>query len=173
MSIRNQFTIFSNSANSAEPEFVYLDNAATTQKPDVVINTITEFYQSQNATVHRGTYSSANQATSRYEQARSNIAEFVGANDQTNIVWTKGTTESINLVAYAWGEINIHSGDDIVILGSEHHANYVPWQQLALRKGAQFNVVDVLPNGDVDLADFNRLLQKNLSLSPCNIVQMR
>jgi SufS family cysteine desulfurase len=164
MSIRSQFTIFSNPELNTPTPFVYLDNAATTQKPQSVIDVISQFYQSQNANVHRGSYTTANLVTSRYEQARINVADFIGTNDHSDIVWTKGTTESINLVAYSWGETHICAGDSIVVLGSEHHANFVPWQQLALRKNVQFNVVNVLPNGDVDLEHYQSLLAKKPKL---------
>ncbi|WP_341206473.1 cysteine desulfurase [uncultured Psychrosphaera sp.] len=164
MSIRSQFTLFSNQELNTPTPFIYLDNAATTQKPQSVIDVITHFYQHQNANVHRGSYNTANQVTARYEQARVNLANFIGAKSDTNIVWTKGTTESINLVAYAWGETHVSDGDTIVVLGSEHHANFVPWQQLALRKGANFEVVNVLENGDLDLAHYQNLMDKKPKL---------
>jgi len=164
MSIRSQFTIFSELELNTPVPFVYLDNAATTQKPQSVIDVITNFYQSQNANVHRGSYTTANLVTSRYEQARVNVADFIGASDHTDIVWTKGTTESINLVAYAWGETHICAEDSILVLGSEHHANFVPWQQLALRKKAHFHVVNVLENGDIDLEHYQSLLAKKPKL---------
>ena len=137
---------------------VYLDNAATTQKPKRVIDAICRFYQTQNANVHRGSYASANQATSQYESARQAVADFIKAKDASNIVWTKGTTESINLIAYAWGEHQINPDDTIVVLGSEHHANFVPWQQLAIRKQAKFEVVGIDELGNVDMMHFRRLM---------------
>lgn len=164
MSIRSQFKIFSNQDLNTPNTFNYLDNAATTQKPQCVIDVMNHFYQKQNANVHRGSYTSSNQVTSLYEKARVNVADFIGANDQTNIVWTKGTTESINMVAYSWGESNISVSDTIVVLGSEHHANFVPWQQLAMRKNAHFEVVNVLPNGDVDLHHYQSLMDKKPKL---------
>lgn len=164
MPIRSQFKIFSDPNLNTPSPFIYLDNAATTHKPQSVIDVICEFYQTQNANVHRGSYTTANLVTARYEQARINIAEFINAYDQSDIVWTKGTTESINMVAYAWGENHITSGDSIVVLGSEHHANFVPWQQLALRKNAHFDVVNVLANGDVDLEHYQSLLEKKPKL---------
>jgi len=171
MPIRSQFKIFADSNLNSPTPFVYLDSAATTHKPQSVVDVICEFYQTQNANVHRGSYTTANLVTARYEQARINIAGFIGANDHTDIVWTKGTTESINLVAYAWGENNISSGDTIVVLGSEHHANFVPWQQLALRKNAQFEVVNILPNGDIDLTHYQALMAnkpKLVALQHCS-----
>lgn len=171
MPIRSQFKIFSDPNLNSPSPFVYLDNAATTHKPQSVIDTISEFYQTQNANVHRGSYTTANLITARYEQARINMSEFINAYDHSDIVWTKGTTESINMVAYTWGENNIQSGDSIVVLGSEHHANFVPWQQLALRKNAQFEVVNVMPNGDVDLTHYQALLAnkpKLVALQHCS-----
>jgi len=143
---------------------IYLDNAATTQKPQSVINTISQFYLSQNANVHRGSYAAANKATSQYEAARKSVAEFINAPDDSHIVWTKGTTESINLVAYAWAEQHIKNDDVIVVLGSEHHANFVPWQQLALRKSAQFQVVNVKSDGSPDLTHFKALMEQKPKL---------
>lgn len=158
MSVRSQFPMI-----NSQP-LIYLDNAATTQKPQSVIDTITRYYSSENANVHRGSYQSANKATSEYEQTRELVAKFINAPAASSIVWTKGTTESINLVAYSWGENNIQANDLIVVLGSEHHANFVPWQQLAARKNAHFEVVNVLPNGDVDLTHFSQLMCKRPKL---------
>ena len=147
-----------------DDQSVYLDNAATTQKPQSVIRTISQFYQSQNANVHRGSYSSANEATNKYEATRKLVAEFINAPDPSHIVWTKGTTESINLVAYAWAEQHISRSDTIVVLGSEHHANFVPWQQLALKKSAHFEVVKVNSDGSPDLKHYEALLARKPKL---------
>ncbi len=170
MSIKNQFPYFSQPQNK---DLVYLDSAATTHKPISVINAITEFYTDQYATVHRASYKQANTATELYENTRSKIATFIGAKDKTNIVWTKGTTEGINLVAYAWGEHNIQSGDTIIVSGSEHHANFVPWQQLAKRKGAELKVIALQKDGNPDLAHYEQLLElkpKLVAIQHCSNV---
>ena len=143
---------------------IYLDNAATTQKPQSVIDAICRFYQRQNANVHRGSYASANLATNQYEAARHAVAKFIHAEDASHIVWTKGTTESINLVAYAWGQKHIEKNDVIVVLGSEHHANFVPWQQLAKGKQARFEVVNITDKGNVDLEHYRQLLTQRPKL---------
>lgn len=153
MSVRDQFPFFTNN------ELVYLDNAATSQKPQTVIDAICDFYQSHNSNVHRSSFQVANTLTNKYELTRTNVAKFINANAANNIVWTKGTTESINLVAYAWGEQNIEADDHIVVLSSEHHANYVPWQQLALRKNAQFHTVNLTKQGNLDTEHFSELMK--------------
>lgn len=152
MSLRSQFPFFQ------QDTIVYLDSAATTQKPQSVIDSITRYYQYENTTVHRSAFSQASKLTDRYESIRADVANFIGSKLSKNIIWTKGTTDSINLAAMSWGQKNILSGDLIVVLGSEHHANFVPWQQLAQHKGAQFEVVNVLPNGDIDLTHFESLM---------------
>ncbi|MDC2888225.1 cysteine desulfurase [Psychrosphaera algicola] len=152
MSLRSQFPFFQ------QGPIVYLDSAATTQKPQSVIDSITRYYQHENTTVHRSAFSQASALTDKYESIRANVASFIGSTHAQNIIWTKGTTDSINLAAMAWGNQNISSDDLIVVLGSEHHANFVPWQQLAKLKNAHFKVVNVLPNGDIDLSHFESLM---------------
>ena len=161
MSIKNQFPYFSHPQNEG---LVYLDSAATTHKPETVIKALTEFYSGTYATVHRATYQQANHATSIYEQSREKLASFINAEDKSNIVWTKGTTESINLTVYAWAKHHIKAGDTVVITGSEHHANFVPWQQLAIEKNANLEIVKLLDDGMPDLAHFHELLELNPKL---------
>lgn len=158
MSIKADFPYFNVNLNNQEAIVTYLDNAATTQKPQVVIDALTHFYTHQNSNVHRSTFAAANQLTSEYEDARQCVANFIGSSNKNNIVWTKGTTESINLVAYAWGEHHINLNDHIMVLGSEHHANFIPWQQLAKRKHAHLDVVNLTDEGAVDIEHFKQLL---------------
>ena len=134
MSIKQCFPYFSQPENK---ELIYLDSAATTHKPTCVIEAITDFYSGSYATVHRSTYEQANNTTSVYEEARKKVARLINAQSKNDIVWTKGTTESINLAVYAWAKNIIKAGDTIVITGSEHHANFVPWQQLAIENNAK------------------------------------
>ncbi len=128
--LRQQFPILSLTANSHD--LVYLDNAATTQKPYCVLNAIMDYYQTSNANVHRGAHFLSDKATNRFEQARSNLARFINALTDSHIIWSKGATEAINIVAYGI-EGQLKAGDEILISSLEHHANLVPWQQLARR----------------------------------------
>ena len=132
---------------------VYLDNAATTQKPRCVIERIAHFYESENANVSRGAHRLGNTATLEYEKAREIAANFIGARSE-ELIFTSGATESINAIVYGWGEENIHQDDEIVVLVSEHHSNFVPWQQLAKRRKAIFKVIGVKNDGTVDLNEF-------------------
>jgi cysteine desulfurase / selenocysteine lyase len=137
---------------------VYLDNAATTQKPSTVIEAVNYFYKHDNANVHRGVHALSMRADKAYETVRDQVAEFINAGSRTEIIFTRGTTESINLVASSLGEIHIQEGDEIIISGMEHHANIVPWQMLCERKKALLRVVPVLEDGSLDMAGFKSLL---------------
>ncbi len=128
-------------------ELVYLDNAATSQKPEVVIACIQEYYQQYNSNVHRGAHYLANMATSRMEESREIVKDFIGAKGAEEIIFTQGTTDGINLVAYAWGDLNLKEGDEILISISEHHANIVPWQELCKRTKAVLKVIPLNADG--------------------------
>lgn len=136
---------------AANPGLHYLDSAATSQKPRVVLDAIRDFYETANANPHRGAYSLSVEATDRYDAARKRLARFVGVTDSDCLIFTRGTTEALNLVASSWGNANIVTGDDIVVTGLEHHANFVPWQQLALEKGANFLIAELTSDGRIDL----------------------
>jgi cysteine desulfurase/selenocysteine lyase len=137
----------------------YLDNGASTQKPRAVIARMADFAAHENANVHRGIHELSERATAAYEAARRRAADFLGAPEPENIVFTRGTTEAINLVANAWGEANVRAGDTILLTEMEHHSNLVPWQELARRKGAQLAFVPVTENGAaLDLDAAHRLL---------------
>ncbi len=133
------------------PDLHYLDSAATSQKPRVVLDAMMYYYTHDNANPHRGAYALSARATERYHEARERIAKFVGVRDSARLIFTRGTTESLNLVATAWGRANVHAGDEIVVTGLEHHANFVPWQQLALGVGATLRVCRLTSDGGVDL----------------------
>ncbi|MCL4396089.1 MAG: cysteine desulfurase [Chloroflexi bacterium] len=143
--IREDFPILQQTVNGKP--LVYLDSAATTQKPEAVIQAMDEYYRRTNANVHRGVYALAEEATARFEGARKKVQKFVNAKSFREIIYTRNTTESINLVAYAWGRKNIHAGDEIVTTLLEHHSNIVPWQLLAKEKGATLKYIDVDENG--------------------------
>ena len=115
---------------------VYLDNAATSQKPSQVINALVEYYEGYNSNVHRGVHSLSMEATQRYEEAREKVATFIGAPSPESLIWVRNTTEAINLVAATWGKDNIGPGDEILTTEMEHHSNLVPWQLLAQANGA-------------------------------------
>lgn len=135
----------------ANPDLHYLDSAATSQKPRVVLDALVEFYETSNANPHRGAYALSVAATDRYHEARGRIARFLGIADTDCLVFTRGTTESINLVASAWGRDNVEAGDEILVTALEHHANFVPWQQLAIERGAKFRICELTSDWRIDL----------------------
>ena len=144
---------------------VYLDNAATTHKPTAVINAVRNFYERDNSNVHRGVHELSCRATTAFENARERIARFVNARFLDEIVFTRGTTESINLVAHTWGAKHLKKGDAILLTEMEHHSNIVPWQLLAERTGATLVYVPITGDeGLLDLAQFDALIQKNVKL---------
>lgn len=151
--IRRQFPFFREGGR----DLAYLDSAATAQKPDAVLDAMRDFYANDYANVHRGAYGLAARATERFESARDKIARFIGA-QPNEIVFTKGTTEAVNLVANSWGEQNIKSGDEIVVSEMEHHANILPWQRLAERKGARLTVWPIEDDGALNLKRLKDLL---------------
>jgi cysteine desulfurase/selenocysteine lyase len=142
----------------------YLDNGATTQKPRSVIEAEARFYEQSNANIHRGVHWLSQHATELYDQARSTVRAFLNAARDEEIVFTRGTTESINLVAYSWGMDNLKAGDEILLTGLEHHSNIVPWQLVAQRTGAVIRVVPVLDNGELDQEAFKQLLNEKTRL---------
>lgn len=146
--IRADFPILSRQVNGKP--LVYLDNGASAQKPQVVIDAVTQTYAMEYANVHRGLHYLSNLATSKYEGVRGTIARFLGATDEDEIVFTSGTTEGINLVAYGWAMPRLSAGDEIVLSVAEHHANIVPWHFLRERQGVVLKWVDVDTNGDLD-----------------------
>ncbi len=137
---------------------VYLDNAATTQKPQAVLDAIRRYYEQDNANVHRGVHTLSERATAAYEGAREKVRAFVNAASGREIVFTRNATESINLVARAWGDANVGPGDEVLITAMEHHSNIVPWQLLVERRGAKLRVAPIDDRGDVLLEEFKRLL---------------
>ena len=140
------------------PGLHYLDSAATAQKPAVVLDAMREYYETDYANPHRGAYDLSARSTERYDRARKRVAAFIGVKDADTLIFTRGTTESLNLVASAWGRSNVNTGDEIVITGMEHHANFVPWQQLALEKGAALRICELTDDGRIDLAQLRTLV---------------
>lgn len=144
--IRNDFPILSRTVRDGRP-LVYLDNAATTQKPNQVVDTITDYYRRHNANAHRAIYALAEESTELYESARDKVAGFINARDRSEIVFVRGTTEAINMVAYAWGRANVGKGDVVVTTEYEHHSNIVPWQLLTQEKGASLRYIPMDDEG--------------------------
>lgn len=153
---RRDFPILKQIVND-EP-LVYLDNAATTQKPQAVIDQLVTYYQKDNANVHRGVHTLAERATAQYEAARTKVQKFIHAAESAEVIFTKGTTQSLNWVAGSFGPTVVEAGDEIVISVMEHHSNLVPWQQLAQQTGAQLRYIDLLPDGQLDLDSARRVI---------------
>jgi cysteine desulfurase/selenocysteine lyase len=147
---------------------VYLDNAATTQKPQVVIDTITKYYSEQNSNIHRGVHFLSQQATVAYEDARKKIQQFINAPKQEQIIFTKGTTDGINLVANSFGKRFIKEGDEVIISALEHHSNIVPWQILCEDRGAKLKVIPINQKGEILLDEFEKLLSPKTKLVAVN-----
>jgi len=156
--IRADFPLLGQPENGRR--LVYLDNAATTQKPQAVLDAVAEYYRTTNANVHRGAYDLAIRATEAYEMARAKVAAFVNAWAPEGVVFTRGTTEAINLVAGAYGRANVRAGDSVVVTAMDHHSNLVPWQLLCQEKGATLRMVEVTEDGRIDLSDFGRALER-------------
>ena len=156
--IRTQFPILE--AEVYGKPLVYLDNAATTQKPRCVLDTIQEAYYSANANVHRGVHYLSQIATEHHEAARRRVAEFIGAPSTEGLIFTRGTTEAINLVATSAGEAFISAGDEVLISTMEHHSNIVPWQMMCARRGAQLRVIPLTSTGELDMDAYRSLLSE-------------
>jgi cysteine desulfurase/selenocysteine lyase len=161
-SIRKQFPVL-NRTVKGKP-LVYFDNAATSQKPLVVIDALVDYYSGFNANIHRGIHSLAEEATAAFEATRDTVQRFIGAGKREEIIFTKGTTESINLVASTWGRANVRQGDEIIISSMEHHSNIVPWQLLCQEKGALLKVIPVNDEGEISLNDFSQLVNSKTKI---------
>ena len=155
--LRNDFPILKRTVRDNK-RLVYLDNASTTQKPNQVIDAITDYYQNHNANIHRAVYALAEESTEAYESARDKIANFVNVKNRQELIFVRGTTEAINLVAYAWGRPHINEGDIIVTTEYEHHSNIVPWQLLTQEKRAKLEYIGMDDNGELNLDDLDKYL---------------
>ena len=160
--IRKDFPILSRTVYNRP--LVYLDNAATTQKPRVVVEAMTEEYYSVNANVHRGVHYLSQQATELHEQARANVQNFINARSEAEIIFTRGTTESLNLVAFSFGEAFLKEGDEVLVSVMEHHSNIVPWQMLRDRKGIVLKVIPMTDEGEIDLETYKSLFSPRTRL---------
>jgi cysteine desulfurase/selenocysteine lyase len=156
LAMRAQFPLLSGGAG--DRPLVYLDSAATSQKPRVVLDAMQHFYETTNANVHRGVYEIAERATAMMEDARARTARFIGAESASEIVFTKNASEALNLVVHSWGRTNLGPGDAVVLTHMEHHSNIVPWQILAAERGFEIRWIPLTPEGQLDLTDLDRLL---------------
>lgn len=155
--LRKDFPILQRTVRENKP-LVYLDNASTTQKPNQVIDSINDYYKNHNANIHRAVYALAEEATEAYESTRDKIANFVNVRDRQEIIFVRGTTEAINLVAYAWGRPHVKEGDIILTTEYEHHSNIVPWQLLAQEKRAKIEYIRMDDDGELILDDLDKFL---------------
>jgi cysteine desulfurase / selenocysteine lyase len=154
--VRQEFPILQREVKGRT--LIYLDNAASSQKPKQVIEALVHYYSNQNANIHRGIHTLAEEATASYELTRDTVRSFIGARSREEIIFTKGTTESINLVAYSWGRKNISAGDEIIISTMEHHSNIVPWQLLCEEKKAVLKIIPISDAGELLMDEYEKLL---------------
>lgn len=154
--IRQEFPILNREVKGRP--LIYLDNAATTQKPQQVLDALMHYYTNYNANIHRGIHTLAEEATAAFEQTRDTVKSFIGAGSREEVIFTRGTTEGINLVAYAWGRKNIQVNDEIIISNMEHHSNIVPWQLLCEEKGAILKVIPINEKGELILDEYKLML---------------
>ena len=159
--LRSQFPILTQKVNGRD--LIYFDNAATSQKPSTVIDKIKTFYEKENANIHRGVHSLSQEATTAYEQARLKVSNYLNAKSDAEIIFTKGTTDGINLIASSFGEL-LHPGDEVLISAMEHHSNIVPWQLLESRKKIKLKVIPIHNSGEIDLKAFEKLLNEKTKL---------
>jgi cysteine desulfurases, SufS subfamily len=160
--IRQQFPVL-NRQVKGKP-LVYFDNAATSQKPQVVLDALMDYYTNMNANVHRGIHTLAEEATAAFEATRDAVRQFINASSREEVIFTRGTTEGINLVAYTWGRQNIKAGDEIIISEMEHHSNIVPWQILCEEKGAVLKMIPINGEGELQMEEFKKLLSSKTKL---------
>ena len=160
--VREQFPILNQTVHGKP--LVFLDSGASSQKPTAVLDALDHYYRTDNANIHRGVYLLSQRATQSYDDARGTVQRFLNAARVDEIVFTRGTTESINLVARTWGDVNLGPGDEILLTRMEHHSNIVPWQLLAERTGAVVQVVDIADDGSLRMDEFDRLLSEKTKL---------
>lgn len=160
--VREQFPILLQQINGHP--LVYLDSAATAHKPECVLQAMLDFYRTDNANVHRSAHTLAGRATQKFEQARQRVADFLHAQYCDEIIWTRGTTEAINLVAQSWGRQTLQAGDEVLVSAMEHHANLVTWQQITKQTGAQLRIIPLLTNGELDLQAYQAMLSPNTKM---------
>jgi cysteine desulfurase/selenocysteine lyase len=166
--VRADFPILQQQVNGHP--LVYLDNAATTQKPDAVIDAISNYYRCDNSNVHRGAHALSDRATAQFEAAREATAEFLNSPESCQVIWVRGVTEGINLVANSWGRTNLKAGDKVLVSWLEHHSAIVPWQMVCAERGAEVVPIPVLDSGDIDLDALDTLLDERVKMVVVNHV---
>ena len=157
--IRKDFPFFANN-----PNLIYFDNAATTQKPNCVLNALNDYYSTYNSNVHRGVYKLAEEATNQFESTRDSVANFINSKNRDSIVFTSGTTESINLVAHGWAKNHLSSGDHILLTEMEHHSNIVPWQMIAAELNLIIDYIPINKNGELDISNLENIFSSKTKL---------
>lgn len=163
LDLKAQFPVFKNAAKNGK-NLTYLDSASTTQKPISVITAITDYYENYNANIHRGIYDISEKATEKYEECRRKVAQFINAKSYNEIIFTRNTTEAINLIAYSWGDLHLKQGDEIIVSALEHHSNLIPWQQLCKRKNATLKIIPLTEDFTLNLVEYEKLLNENTKL---------
>lgn len=166
--VRADFPILQQQVNGHR--LVYLDNAATTQKPDAVIDAISNYYRCDNSNVHRGAHALSDRATAQFEAAREATADFLNSPESCQVIWVRGVTEGINLVANSWGRTNLKAGDKVLVSWLEHHSAIVPWQMVCAERGADVVPIPVLDSGDIDLDALDELLDERVKMVMVNHV---
>ncbi|MDB4448108.1 cysteine desulfurase [Roseivirga sp.] len=164
--IRKEFQVLHQEVNGKP--LVYFDNAATNQKPQRVIDALVHYYQNDNANIHRGAHTLADRATAKFEETRKAVQAFIGANEAEEIIFTKGTSESINLVASSWGRKFLNEGDEVLISTMEHHSNIVPWQMICKERGATLKVMPINEAGEIILEEVEKLLSEKTKMVAVN-----
>jgi len=164
--IRKEFQVLHQEVNGKP--LVYFDNAATNQKPQRVIDALVHYYQNDNANIHRGAHTLADRATAKFEETRKAVQAFIGANEAEEIIFTKGTSESINLVASSWGRKFLNEGDEVLISTMEHHSNIVPWQMICKERGATLKVIPINEAGEIILEEVEKLLSEKTKMVAVN-----
>lgn len=166
--IRSTFPVLNQKIHGKE--LIYFDNAATTQKPEVVINALSEYYRQYNSNIHRGLHTLAEKATAAYEDTRKTVRQFINSNEVEEVIFTSGTTESINLLANAYGRKFLNAGDEVIISELEHHSNIVPWQLICQEKNALLKIIPIDNKGDIDLEVFKNIISDKTKIVSVNHV---
>lgn len=162
LSLKKDFSILERKIHGKA--LVYLDNASTTQKPQVVIDALTEYYRSMNANIHRGVHTLSEEATEAFEATRSAVTSFINAAESAEIIFTRNATEAMNIVAYSYGDAHVNEGDAVVVSALEHHSNLVPWQQLCMRKGADLRVIPMNDDGTLNLDGLEKIIDEKVKI---------
>jgi len=167
-SLRKRFPVLNQEINGNP--LIYFDNAASSQTVDTVVKSLIEFYERDHANIHRGIHTLAERSTGKFEETRESVRHFINSTEADEIIFTKGTTESINLVAHSWGSINLKEGDEIILSRIEHHSNIVPWQLIAQKTGAKIKVIPINDRGELIIEEYEKLLNPKTKLVAFNYI---